>query len=418
MIRTAMKFIHAADLHIDSPLKGLAAYDGAPVERVRGATRKALHNLVDLCFAESASFLILAGDVFDGDWKDFNTGLYFVKELARLRDAGTRVFIVRGNHDAMSEVTRQLTLPDHVHEFSDDTAETIVLDELGVALHGLSFARREVRDSLVPRYPAPIGGLLNVGVMHTSAGGHAQHATYAPCSVDELTRKGYDYWALGHVHAHDIISREPYIVFPGNTQGRHIKETGPKGCVVVTADKGRVRDVRHTPLDVLRWRQVEVALDGNDGLDELYEKSRAALAKARLGSDGRLTAVRLSVSGAAAAHESISDKRDSVENQLRADTLAEWDDLWLEKIELRTRPPLDLAELRASEGFVGELLRAVAEARRDPEVQAALRAQLQPLVDKLGPELPELGDANLGFGDLQPLLDEVEARLIAGLIAP
>src|SRR5260370_15349826 len=189
MICTAMKFIHAADLHIDSPLKGLAAYDGAPVERVRGATRRALHNLVDLCFAESASFLILAGDVFDGDWKDFNTGLFFVKELARLREVGTRVFIVRGNHDAMSEVSRQLTLPDHVHEFSDDAAETIVLDELGVALHGLSFAKREVRDSLVPRYPAPVAGALNVGVMHTSAGGSSIHATYAPCSVEELARK-------------------------------------------------------------------------------------------------------------------------------------------------------------------------------------------------------------------------------------
>jgi DNA repair exonuclease SbcCD nuclease subunit len=411
-----MKFIHAADLHIDSPLKGLAAYDGAPIERVRGATRKALHNLVDLCFSESASFLVLAGDVFDGDWKDFNTGLFFVKELARLREVGTRVFIVRGNHDAMSEVTRQLTLPDHVHEFSDDAAETIVLDELGVALHGLSFARREVRDSLVPRYPQPIAGALNVGVMHTSAGGSSQHATYAPCSVEELARKGYDYWALGHVHAHDVISRAPYIVFPGNTQGRHIKETGPKGCVVVTADKGQISDVRHAALDVLRWRHVEVALDGGDGLDELYEKSRVALAAARQGSDGRLTAARLTVSGAAAAHERIIERRDSVENQLRADTLAEWDDLWLEKIELRTRSPLDLGQLRAAEGFVGELLRAVAEARRDPELQQVLRAQLQPLVDKLGPELPELGD--LGLGDLAPLLDEVEARLVAALVEP
>jgi DNA repair protein SbcD/Mre11 len=410
-----MKFVHAADLHIDSPLCGLAAYDGAPVERVRGATRRALHNLVDLCLAESAAFLVLAGDVFDGDWKDFNTGLFFVKELSRLRDAGTRVFLVRGNHDAMSEVTRQLTLPDHVHEFSDENAETIVLDDAGVALHGLSFARREVPGSLVPRYPAPVAGALNVGVLHTSAAGHAQHQTYAPCSVEELARKGYDYWALGHVHAHEIISEAPHIVFPGNTQGRHIKETGPKGCVVVTASDGVISDVRHAPLDVVRWQRVDVSIGGGDTLDDVYEKSRAALAAARLAADGKLLAARLTLTGATAAHGHIAAKQALVENQLRADAIATWDDVWLEKIALRTRPPVDVAALRASEGFVGELLRALADARRDPDLQASLRAELQPLVDKLG---PEFGDPEKELGDLQPLLDEVEARLVAELVEP
>ena len=153
-----MKFVHAADLHIDSPLRGLTAYEGAPVERVRAATRRALSNLVQLCLDERAAFLLLAGDVFDGEWKDFNTGLYFVKELNRLRDVGTRVFVVRGNHDAASEVTRALALPAHVHQFADERAETVVLEEHGVALHGLSFARREMRESPVPLYPAPVAG--------------------------------------------------------------------------------------------------------------------------------------------------------------------------------------------------------------------------------------------------------------------
>src|SRR5947208_3254133 len=166
-----MKFVHAADLHIDSPLRGLDAYDGAPVERVRGATRRALANLVQLCLDERADLLVLAGDVFDGEWRDFNTGLHFVKQLNQLRAIGTRVFLVRGNHDAASEVTRALALPDHVHEFADGCAETVVVDELGVALHGLSFARREMRESPVPLYPAPLADALNIGVLHTSAGG-------------------------------------------------------------------------------------------------------------------------------------------------------------------------------------------------------------------------------------------------------
>ncbi len=405
-----MKFVHAADLHIDSPLKGLGAYDGAPVARVREATRRALGNLVQLCLDERAAFLVLAGDVFDGEWKDFNTGLFFLRELNRLRDAGTRVFLVRGNHDAASEVTRSLTWPDHVHVFADDRAETIVLDEFGVALHGLSYPRREVKDSLVPLYPAPVDGALNVGVLHTNAEGRPGHANYAPCRVDELVQKDYDYWALGHVHAHEILHASPWIVFPGNTQGRHIRESGPKGAVVVSVDGGAVRGVRHAPLDVVRWRELLLTLGADDGADELYDKARDLLARARDEADGRLLAARLVVDGATRAHADVAAGRDRVVAELRARALDFGDELWLEKIELRTRPAVALDELRASEGFVGELLRAVDEARRDPALAAELRAQLLPLVEKLGDELGS---------ELDPaaFLDEVEAHLVSALVA-
>jgi DNA repair exonuclease SbcCD nuclease subunit len=408
-----MKFVHAADLHIDSPLRGLTAYDGAPVERVRAATRRALSNLVQLCLDERAAFLVLAGDVFDGEWKDFNTGLFFVKELNRLRDAGTRVFLVRGNHDAASEVTRSLALPAHVHEFADGRAETVVVEEHGVALHGLSFARREMRDSPVPLYPQPIAGALNIGVLHTSAAGHAQHATYAPCAVDELVRKGYDYWALGHVHAHEVLHQAPWIVFPGNTQGRHIRETGAKGCVVVSTDDSAVTDVRHAALDVVRWQRVPLSLAEDDGVDDLYDKARLALARARDDADGRLLAARLVIEGATRAHAQLAADRDRVVNQLRSFSLDWLDELWLEKIELHTRPAVAVDELRASEGFVGELLRSVAAARQDRELAAELRAQLGPLVEKLG---EELGATDVL--DVAALLDEVEARLVAELVTP
>jgi DNA repair exonuclease SbcCD nuclease subunit len=405
-----VKFVHAADLHIDSPLRGLGAYDGAPVERVREATRRALANLVQLCLDERAAFLVLAGDVFDGEWKDFNTGLFFLRELNRLRDAGTRVFLVRGNHDAASEVTRSLTWPAHVHVFADDRAESIVLEEHGVALHGLSYPRREVRDSLLPHYPAPIDGALNIGVLHTNVGGGTTHLNYAPSTVDELVRKGYDYWALGHVHAHEVLHRAPWVVYPGNTQGRHIRETGPKGAVVVSVERGAVASVRHAPLDVVRWREVALSLDGDDGVDELYDKAREQLGHARDEADGRLVAARLVVEGATRAHADVAAGRDRVVAELRARALDFGDALWLEKVELKTRPQVALDELRTSEGFVGELLRAVDEARRDPALAAELRTHLQPLIDKLGDELE--GDV-----DVTALLDEVEAHLVSALVA-
>ena len=405
------KFVHAADLHIDSPLRGLGAYDGAPVERVREATRRALTNLVQLCLDERAAFLVLAGDVFDGEWKDFNTGLFFLRELNRLRDVGTRVYLVRGNHDAASEVTRSLSWPEHVHVFADDRAETVVLDECGVALHGLSYPRREVKDSLVHLYPAAVADALNVGVLHTSADGRPGHASYAPCAVDELVRKGYDYWALGHVHAHEVLHEAPWVVFPGNTQGRHIRESGAKGAVVVAFERGQVASVRHAPLDVVRWREVALTLESDDGVDELYDKAKDLFSRARDEAEGRLVAARLVVDGATRAHADVAAGRDRVVAELRARALDFGDALWLEKVELRTRPAVAIEELRASEGFVGELLRAVADARRDPALAAELRAQLQPLIDKLGDELP--GDV-----DVTAFLDEVEAHLVSALVAP
>ncbi len=133
------KFIHAADLHLDSPLRGLDGYEGAPVEEIRGATRKALENLVDLAIAQSVDFLLIAGDIYDGDWRDYNTGLFFLAQMSRLREPGVRVFFIRGNHDASSQITRQLNLPDHVREFSTRKPETITLDDLGVAILGQGF---------------------------------------------------------------------------------------------------------------------------------------------------------------------------------------------------------------------------------------------------------------------------------------
>jgi DNA repair protein SbcD/Mre11 len=247
-----MKFVHAADLHIDSPLCGLERYEGAPVERIRGATPRALENLVELCLAEDAAFLLLAGDIFDGDWRDYGTGLFFVAQLARLRQAGIAVYLIRGNHDAASQVTKYLPLPEMVHEFGWRHAETRVLEAHGVAIHGQSFATRAVTDDLTGAYPEPVRGLFNIGLLHTCADGRAGHEPYAPCSVDGLSAKGYDYWALGHAHAREVLSRDPWIVFPGNLQGRHAREIGPKGATVVTVRDGRMADVEARALDVVR----------------------------------------------------------------------------------------------------------------------------------------------------------------------
>jgi DNA repair protein SbcD/Mre11 len=228
------KFIHAADIHLDSPMRKLDYYEGVPVEKFRQATRRAFENLIQLAISESVAFVVIAGDLYDGDWKDYNTGLYLVSQMSRLRDAGISVFIVTGNHDAASNITKTLRFPDNVKIFPSDKPATFQMENLKVAIHGQSFASPAVKKDLASDYPKPIEGYYNIGLLHTCATGRAGHEPYAPCSPEDLKNKGYDYWALGHVHNHEVIEKYPPIVFSGNIQGRHPRETGPKGCVMVT----------------------------------------------------------------------------------------------------------------------------------------------------------------------------------------
>jgi len=193
--------------------------------------------------------VLLAGDLYDGDWKDYNTGLYFLGCMRRLRESGIRAFIITGNHDAASQITKQLRLPDNVTMFSTRKPESVVLDEWNVAIHGQGFATRAVMEDISQTYPHGIPQLFNIGMLHTCLNGKPGHDPYAPCTVDGLRSKGYQYWALGHVHTREEVSQQPWIVFPGNTQGRHIRETGPKGCTLVTVDNLEVDSVEHRDLD-------------------------------------------------------------------------------------------------------------------------------------------------------------------------
>ena len=213
------KFIVAADVHLDSPLTGLSRYEGAPVDILRGATREALENLVALAIEEKVAFVLFSGDLYDGEWKDYNTGLFLVRQLSRLREAGIKGFILYGNHDAESRITRSLRLPDNVSVFSTKKPETFLLEELGVAIHGRGFARRDEMENLAERYPEARRDFFNIGMLHTALAGAEGHEPYAPCTLGTLQSKGYDVWALGHVHARKVFSEDPLILYPGEHPG-------------------------------------------------------------------------------------------------------------------------------------------------------------------------------------------------------
>ena len=427
-----MKFIHAADLHIDSPLLGLESYEGAPVERLREATRNAFRSIVTLAIEEAVDFVILVGDLFDGKWRDMKTGIWTAAQFRRLAavdngNGGIPVYIIRGNHDAASEVRKTISWPDNVREFSVSRPQTFLLEDLKVALHGQGFARREMPDDLTDGYPKPVDGMFNIGVLHTSLAGSPNHDTYAPTSRERLAARGYDYWALGHIHRREIVNESsPVIAFAGNTQGRHINEEGAKGCLLVTVDDtveadwdgaGRVEAIDFHATDVVRWFRAEIELDENDGRSELLAKVRQKLRQCQTQSDGRLAAVRLSVVGRSTLHGDLTrhETREELLAELR-NVANEFDDeVWLEQIRLDTAPPIDRDQLRAGADLLGELLSDIDRLAADNARLAEVASCLAPLNQKASAEL-QRSDIDLQDPEtLRRWLRRAEGLLLAHL---
>jgi len=417
------KFIHAADVHLDSPLRGLQTYEGAPTEEIRGAARRALENLVDFALQQQVQFVVIAGDLYDGDWNDYNSGLFLVRQIARLREAGVATFIISGNHDAANKITHSLPLPDNPSGapvvLSAHTPETVRLEDLGVAIHGRGFEEAAVSENVVPSYPAAAPGWFNLGMLHTSldyeSGG--DHARYAPCKMADLAAKEYQYWALGHIHQR--IERhapgDPPVMYPGNLQGRHIRECGPKGCLLVTVDDQHNAVAEFTPLDVFRWERLSVDVSTAHDADEAIALCREALAELVQGAD-RPLGVRVELNGDTPAHETLAGDLPRYANQIRAAAITvAGERMWIEKIKLRTQhPQRQTSDLSIHEGPLAELLSYIKEVQGDDEQLRSLGQTLAELDRRLPSEVtqgPE-GLSLLEPGTLRELLGDVEPLLV------
>jgi len=429
-------FIHAADIHLDSPMHKLESYEGAPVDDFRLSTRRAFDNLVERAISEQTAFLLISGDLYDGDWKDYNTGLFFISRMNRLREAGIRVFITAGNHDAASTITRSLRLPDNVTLFPAGRAETVTLDDPPVAVHGRSFATPAEKSDFSLDYPAPRPGRFNIGMLHTCAGGRSGHEPYAPCSLENLQAKGYDYWALGHVHQHEILSENPPVVFPGNTQGRHIRESGPRGAVQVTVDKDMAASLAFIETDVARWQELETdAGSARSGWD-VVAAFAARLEEAVAENSGLPLAVRAVITGETPAAAELFSEPERWTGELRAAAMeAGGSRVWVEKVVFDcclpgSRLPDDEEddeyadrhaephEKTPAGGAVSELLSLFQELEVDPEARSALADVLADFDRKLprelkeGPDALRLNDAE-GIGEL---LGQVRPELLGRLM--
>ncbi|QRM56879.1 exonuclease SbcCD subunit D [Sinorhizobium sp. BG8] len=381
------RFVHTADLHLDSPIASLALRNGELADLIRGATRRTLERIVDLCIAERVDALLVAGDLYDGSQTSMATALFLTAQFRRLEQAGIRIFLIRGNHDAQSQITRELTFPANVHVF-DGRGKPVVAGALedgrAVNVHGISFAQPHAPSSLLPSFRGPVVDAVNIGMLHTSLGGSLRHDPYAPCTVADLTAHGFDYWALGHIHQRSQHLSNPWIVMPGIPQGRDINEAGPKSVTLVTVSDDAGISVEEHQVAVAVFERLRVDLDGIEdwgGMLDAVER-RASHAKREAG-DVNLV-MRIDLAGTTPLAWRLRRDEDLLAGELQ-NIAAAIGDCWIEKVELSVHAPL----APAGQGGLDPVLELGGLMRDDVLASHAFQSELREMLSDLLRQLPK-----------------------------
>jgi len=383
----SFKFVHSADLHLDTPFSGISEIDDRIANRLRDATLQAFDNIVELCLQHKAAFLLVAGDIYDATDRSLRAQLRFRDGLARLSQAGISTFVVHGNHDPLASRIATIQWPREVQVFGGDQVTSIPVcrgDEVIAEVYGISYPSQDVRENLARNFRRQSGSPFAIGLLHCNVGQDTGHEPYAPCSLDDLRSAGMDYWALGHVHSHRVLSSEsPTAVYPGNPQGRHPGELGPRGCYVVeVCADGRCLP-QFVPVDAVRWSSQTVDVEGLEDDEAIIAAVRDTCNSVREQCQGRPAICRIGLTGRGTAHHSLirpgflQDLIDTVrETECRVDPF-----VWVDRIDVRTQAPLDIESLRMGQDFVGEFLRIAAESRDRAEFISRINSEISKLYD-------------------------------------
>lgn len=361
----SFRFIHAADLHLDSPFRGLAKAPDAVRADLADSTFAAVRRLTDMAIAEKVDFIVIAGDLFDEADRSLKAQLALLKEWERLEKEGIAVFAIHGNHDHLGGKRAKLELPRNVHIFGSESVTHKPAyrrdGELAAFVYGMSYGQRAETRNLAAAYRLESGAPYHIGLLHANVGGNPSHDAYAPCSIDELAASGFDYWALGHIHKRGLLHEYPHIVYAGNIQGRNPRETGAKGCYLVDVADRKRTEMRFVPLDTVRWVENEVSIEGVTTEQELLRRLQRTAAKIREEEEGRSIMLRFKLHGRGELHSKINQPSalDALLEELQADelTLEEAPWLYCYGLSSHTGAPIDWDVLSSEESFAGELLR-------------------------------------------------------------
>jgi DNA repair exonuclease SbcCD nuclease subunit len=385
----SLRFIHTADLHVDSPFRGLAETSPGLRDTLQSATLGALNRVVDHTINSKADFLIIAGDLYDSKDRSLRALVTFRKQMERLAERHVPVFIVHGNHDPLNGWGSGFQLPSNVITFGGHTdTEPFIRRGREVAhVTGVSYMRERVTDNLSLSFKVPDAAAYSIAVLHANVGHQSGHADYAPATVADLAAAGFNYWALGHVHTRAVLATDPaMIVYPGNTQGRNARETGARGCFQVDVDMHGRANLEFVETAVARWVHLEISIREYSTMDQLID---GMLDKARATStfEGP-TVVRCTLRGNGALHRDL--QRDEMSEELRAllQTVAA-----AETVRIATGPELDFESVTRTETMVSDFLKLADRALEDPDLRQRLTDSLMPLFRRR--EMPAIEDDRL-----------------------
>jgi DNA repair exonuclease SbcCD nuclease subunit len=393
------RFLHAADLHLDTPFSRLTDVPEPVAAALRDASLQAFENLIDTAIAEQVAFVLFAGDIYDGAQRGVRAQLAFRAGCQRLADAGIQTFVVYGNHDPVREGWSAIgSFPDEVTIFGPDEVtkvEVRIDDVVAATVSGISYAKSSTTENLAERFGPVKGRGFHVALLHANVAGQADHQPYSPCTLDDLRAGGYHYWALGHVHRRsELGDGQPKIVYPGNLQGRSPKpsEQGAKGAVLVDVD-GTTATTTFVPLDVVRFERVEVAIDGLS-LDGLEQKLVDAASERLAASAGRSILVRATIGGRGDLHDDLAplDRRAEMLARLRDLTRLSAPFIWWDDLVWNTHPAIDVAERTAGDDFVADLLRVVDASGPSEDWVPELGVEYR---NWLGDDVPQADDPEL-----------------------
>jgi DNA repair exonuclease SbcCD nuclease subunit len=372
----SIRFIHTADLHLDSPFRGLSDASPALRDRLQAATLGAFSRIVDHTIESKADFLVIAGDLYDSKDRSLRALVNFRKQMERLAERNVPVFIVHGNHDPLNGWGSEFQLPPNVTTFSGRTdTEPVIRRGREVArITGVSYARERVTDNLASSFHPTTGAAYSLAVLHANIGGHPGHADYAPATLDELTGAGFDYWALGHVHSRAVLATGPAaVVYPGNPQGRNPREGGARGCFQVDVDTSGRAHLEFVETNVARWDHIQISIAGHSRMDAFVETLLARGRETATRFDGP-TLARCTITGNGPLHRDL--QKDGMAEELREQLQSV---LMAESIKIATGPDLDLEALSKTETMISDFIKLTERALEDPELRQKLAEQLTPL---------------------------------------
>ena len=404
-----VRFVHAADLHLDAPFAGVSADDARVGSALADATYAAFECVIDTCIGREAHFLVIAGDAYNSSHTSLKAQLRFRTGMERLAAQGIEVFIVHGNHDPASGYSAKLEMPESVHVFPTDRVERFEVMRNGeaiAAVYGRSFAKSAELENFAVGYARSASDPFAVGVLHANVGGNPDYDPYAPASLENLRSAGMDYWALGHIHKQEYLSRDPWIVYSGSPQGLNPKETGPHGCLVVEVTAGGAVSVEHVETAPVAWAQLDCDVSVAQSIDQLAVLLGEACDSAREQA-GRPVVARITLTGRTAAHADLarSGALSALVEDMRLEQAAREPWLWLDRVSNHTSAAIDLEAIRCGADFATELVRIADELATDP---AALAGLVDGIAEPLGTTLQGYSP---GITPLEALQDARDAAL-------